>query len=112
VLTGLGGLGGGYAGNVVGRRDCESDARSATRGIPSVVEGAAAYEVVYSRCANTSDAIAGGTAAMIAGGAFAAIGTVFIVAGAWRVTVPIPVKSAMVPKVDLGPSSLGLRWAF
>jgi hypothetical protein len=108
----LGGLGGGYAGNVLGRRNCEDEARSGTRSVPSIAEGAAAYELVRSRCTNTSDAIGGGTAAMIAGGAFTAIGTAFIVAGAWRVTVPVPVHSAMVPKVDVGMSSLELRWAF
>ncbi len=44
---------------------------------------AAAYDgVVHPHFANTSAAIAGETAAMIAGGAVAAIGTASIVAGA------------------------------
>ena len=112
MLTGLGGLGGGYAGTVTGRRNCDAEATSAAQSRPSIADSAAAYDLVYSRCTNDSDAIAGGTAAMIAGGAFTAIGTAFIVAGAWRVTVPVPVHSAMVPKVDVGMSSIGLRWAF
>ncbi|MFO0642589.1 MAG: hypothetical protein U0183_25385 [Polyangiaceae bacterium] len=61
---------------------------------------------------NESDAIAGGTAAMIAGGVFTAASAVFIVAGAWRVTVPVVGTSASAPKVDVGLGSLQLRWAF
>ncbi len=111
ALVGLGGLGGGYAGTVLGRRDCDSSALSATRDVPIAV-GASAYGIVYSRCVNESAAVTGGTAAMIAGGAFTAVGAAFIVAGAWRIPVPVASRSAMVPKVDIGTSSLHLRWAF
>ena len=111
AVAGLGGLGGGYAGTVAGRRDCDASALSTTRDLP-IATAPGVYEVAYSRCLNDSGAVTGGTAAMIAGGAFTAIGTAFIVAGAWRVTVPVPSTSAMVPKVDIGTSSLQLRWAF
>jgi hypothetical protein len=111
AVVGLGGLGGGYAGNVLGRRDCDSSALSATGSLPAA-QGAAVYEVAYSRCVNESAAVIGGTAAMIAGGAFAAFGAVFIVAGAWKVTVPRATGSRLVPDVDVGTSSLRLRWTF
>lgn len=111
AVVGLGGLGGGYAGTVAGKRQCDSSAAEATRDLPLSV-GTSAYELVYSRCMNDSGAVVGGTAAMIAGGALTAVGTAFIVAGAWRITVPVPSTSAAVPKVDVGMSSLQLRWTF
>lgn len=111
ALTGLGGLGGGFAGTVLGRQSCDDDALASTRDLP-VADGAKAYDVVYSRCVNRSGAVVGGTAAMIAGGAFTAMGAAFIVAGAWRVTVPVPVASGKVPNVEVGLGSVGLRWAF
>jgi hypothetical protein len=49
---------------------------------------------------------------MIAVGAFTAAGAAFIVAGAWRVTVPVMGTSAAAPNVDVGLGSLRLRWAF
>lgn len=111
AIVGLGGLGGGYAGTVHGRRECDSEAAARTRDVP-LATGVGAYDLVYSRCVNESDVIAGSTAAMIAGGAFTAVGAAFIVAGAWRVTVPVVGTSAAAPKVDVGLGSLQLRWAF
>ncbi len=109
ALTGLGGLGGGFAGTVLGRQACDDDALASTRELPAA-DGAKVYDVAYSRCVNRSGAVVGGTAAMIAGGAFTAVGAAFIVAGAWRVTVPV--ASGKGPNVELGLGSVGLRWAF
>jgi len=111
AVVGLGGLGGGYAGTVAGRRECDASAADATRDLP-LTAGASAYDVVYSRCVNESGGVAGGTAAMIAGGALTVMGTAFIVAGAWRITVPVTGTSAAAPKMDVGLGTLQLRWAF
>lgn len=109
ALTGLGGLGGGFAGTVLGRQACDDDALASTRDLPAA-DGAKVYDVAYSRCVNRSGAVVGGTAAMIAGGAFTAVGAAFVVAGAWRVTVPV--ASGKGPNVEVGLGSVGLRWAF
>lgn len=109
AVTGLGGLGGGFAGTVLGRQACDDEALSSTRELPAA-DGAKVYDVAYSRCVNRSGAVVGGTAAMIAGGAFTAVGAAFIVAGAWRVSVPV--ASGKGPNVEVGLGSVGLRWTF
>jgi hypothetical protein len=109
TLVGLGGLGGGYAAHVSGRQQCDADALRATRDAP-IIAGAAGYEVVYSRCLNESGAVIGGAASMITGATLTAVGTAFIIAGAWRVTVPLSSTSKVVPALSIGTSSFALRW--